>query len=449
MQANTTTTKRTPSIQEYNEIAENLIHELKDFWHLETGIKNVIVKSMNKQELLVPMVDFHHRNNTDKFIKRLSEFGFPAPSISEVNAAFLDVVKSRRITLQKDHQGKLLDNLGSLSEVYDALKYHFNEKGIKNLVRLGHGFVRVQNKQMARRATNFLKVKYPCYKFICSGEDILIYTKQATPGITPASYADYLRAIIVTIFKIEIFDNPSISENGIIVGFDSETVTRDAQLYCEYFGISSSARGTTLVFPIEKPHFSIEHIKNEFSKNISEIRETTTTEIIKETISISASGKMSNEDFKRSVCRYVKEKGYKKINNSSQREIRAYTYSMGLKGDLNQIVDQAKIDHPEWIVVIKKSGKYIDFTLNQEYSQKTSNSPLQSHQASTDVKFEESKRSSGDPMIDVEISIPLSSIEKKVLKDVSDESLIKEMKRRGPDFAKKVFTRILSVWQKS
>lgn len=340
------------TIQAQHEAAKKLADQLKNFFISEgNGAKNATVSTNSLGKLLAVHVDFHHKNEKDRMLSRIVQFGFPKiNSESKTNIVFnnfdtaYELKKARSISNEK----ALIKN-DSLASVYQTLTSWITTKGFKHRTCKGTDFVRIQGASFAKTAVVFLSSQFSkVYSFDRAGEDIYIFPvgekQHAASQHTEEEPKDFLENVIRDIFGIEIYE--SDEANGeVIIGFSSEDIAQSTKVLCDEYILTNSKRctvnGQTIVFPkLEGNHNSFDEIKEfyELHKSTHDEKKLQADEI-------------TDQAFYTQVRDYVRNSSDCAFKTpSSMSIVNPYEYRIGLSGNIDGFIEKMQQDNPHWSI---------------------------------------------------------------------------------------------------
>ena len=443
------------TIQVYNQEANKLVEDLRSFFQLESsGLNGLIAGSRkNNKGFIEPTLNFRENKNWPKLIQRIKDFYFPIPSAECVLAFFNDIKKVRTI-VSANNPGYEIDN-PSIEILFNATKNYLNEKGFKARVVMGSNFVRVQGKEMAITAMNFLKNKFKeDFYFERIHEDMFPFTKSKNsenlgqknePVVTKTGNSLVDKLIrVMDVFGIGITGSDT-DDGKIILGFNTQSEVDDAWLYCDDCGIVSEVNGTTLVFSENLELSDLENIKQKF-KSISASSNGNTTYPVQtrkseKPVSI-------GKPFFEEVRYYYKSLGYELYNNQSLRRAGDTEYVVGFKqdSDLDSLIKQALVDKPYWILERSQSGKRNWITFKVKGVAESKIQQPESEEVKSQPQIIANDQGNTHTGIKLNFFLEESHL-KYILKNISDERLLVEVEKRS-DIMQKLFSKAITALKK-
>lgn len=419
------------SLQEYNKAAQSLVDELAKFFSIErNGWSQVSVSAKNEKGKVIPIINFHEVKRTSALVTRLKDFGFPSPSIEGTIALFNDVKKSRKPANVPDNPRYRVTEK-DIDLVADEASRWMKEKGYEGRVVKGVDFIRVQNKKTATHVTTFLKtILQNEFKFEQTFEVIFFEPKKSPRSVgnditgfsdhqsVPEDIVEKLLFIVTEIFKVVPVGNDEEGDS-IIFGFATEKDTEDVQFFCQECGIDCSVKGTTIIFSRQTNLPPIERIEVLFQNNAKdEVKDSPSP----------VAPVVGGKDFYAEVRNYAKSSGLLLVNNQSMRRISETSYTMGFtdKDNFNAFIKKAAEEKPHW--EIKRNNPDSNWlTFSVSGASEIISKP------EFPVVIPEKEE------LTVKLNVGLSASDvTKVLKQLSDDVILKEVLRRGPEFTKQI-----------
>jgi hypothetical protein len=409
---------------------------LKDFLKIEGDPYDHCLTSMQssgsvESKALDVFLDCHEPTRRDRIAERLTAFGFPKANQSSVRIIFTNP-NPQVVSSSKAKESSGLVNGAITDEIFNLVQKRFREQGLKNLVVKGDGFIRVQTKEMARKAANIIKTLSFKAKPICKGEDIILFSKDISQKVDIDVFMSYMKEVLAGVFGLQIMD-PIKDGNSVIIGFPNEKELEDAKLFLAFFEFQEPRRhNQTLILLPEEPSMSIEDVRAEWlTKKPGEIKaveEKATPPLIENSSVQSVS--VSPEDFKKSVREFLKRHDIPRVERGTIQEVDHFHYKISIEQEHHEkIMDLAKQEHPEWLVEkARRSDTAMNFFHSTYYTQPSS---LREHHEPETVKSTQALKVTGEGItVTLQMIIPEEKMQ-EIMKQAPDNFITKEAQERG------------------
>lgn len=266
------------TITDQNQKAKELKNELKDFFYVEKGDTVIKVELSERQGLLIPNIDFHHRNEKNRLRDRMMLFGFPKITESgDTRATFGSITTCCPVEAGREPaimKGEFLSAI-DLQPIREVLNKWIDEKGNKHRVCIGSNgkFLRVQTVPFAKNALTYLETRFGNqFEFHRLGEDIFVLSGKnghTAPGPTADIHPDenFFETVIRDVFKMNV-SQTMVNGDDVIVGLDSAETAEKLKPICDeyFFATAGECRwnNQTLIFDRRKKYNSIDEIKEAY-----------------------------------------------------------------------------------------------------------------------------------------------------------------------------------------